>query len=99
MATNKNNSNSDFEVVSADEIAFVKRGRKANLDETLVNALRGLNKGQGVRLRSLQQDPTAPTYANDKARIASSIRTACKAAGMVGFAIKWSPDGIPQVVA
>lgn len=88
----------DFEIVSADDISFVKRGRKANLDAALVDNLRKLKKGQAVRLRSLQQDPAAPTYANDKARIASSIRTACRAAGMVGFSIKWSPDGIPQVV-
>jgi hypothetical protein len=89
---------SDFEIVGADEVSFVKRGRKANLDGALVDALKTLPKGKAMRLSSLKQDPNAATYATDKARIASSIRTACKAAGLAGSRIMWTPDGVPQVV-
>jgi hypothetical protein len=86
-----------FEIVDADSLSFVKRGRKPNLDSNLVELLRQIPVGKAGILKHLQQNPQAPTYANDKARIASSIRTACKAAGMTGFSILWSPDGIPQV--
>jgi hypothetical protein len=95
---NPNDSNDDFEIIDASSVSFVKRGRKPNLNDSLVQRLRTLPNGQALVLRSLKQDPTASTYANDKARIASAIRTACKAAGLSAFSIKWTPDGIPQVV-
>lgn len=92
------NDNNDYEVIDATSVSFVKRGRKPSLNDSLVERLRTLPNGQALVLRSLKQDPTASTYANDKARVASSIRTACKAAGLSGFSIRWTPDGIPQVV-
>lgn len=91
-------TNDQFVYVDADSITFVKRGRKANLDQSLVDALKNIPKGKAAMLKSLKQDPKAATYATDKARVASSIRTACKAAGLTGFRILWSPDGTPQVV-
>jgi len=88
----------DYEVVDAESIQYVKRGRKANLDGELVAKLRDLPVGKALVISSLQQNPAASTYANDKARIGSSIRTACKAAGLTGYRILWSPQGVPQVV-
>lgn len=90
----------DDEVVYVDaaSIEYVKRGRKANLDENLVKMLAGLPVGKAAVLTSLKQNPAAPDYATAKARIASSIRTACKAAGLTGYRILWSPQGVPQVV-
>ena len=101
MEANKPNSKPTnkptYEIVDAESIQFVKRGRKATLDNELVDALRTLGVGKALILRSLKQDPQAPTYANDKSRVASSIRTACKAAGITA-SIKWTPEGVPQVV-
>lgn len=90
-------STAAFEIVDADSLSFVKRGRKPTLDHNLVELLRQIPVGKAGILKSLKQNPQAPTYANDKARVASSIRTACKAAGLTGFSILWAPDGTPQV--
>jgi hypothetical protein len=89
---------SDFEIFDAGDAQFVRRGRKASIDEKLVEALSKLPKGKAMALKSLGQDPTAPTFGNDKARIASQIRTACKLAGVKDFSILWSPTGVPQVL-
>ena len=89
---------SDFEIMDSGDAEFVRRGRKANIDPALVTALGKLAKGKAMALKSLAVDPRATTFANDKARIASQIRTACKLAGVVGYRILWSPTGIPQVV-
>lgn len=89
---------SDFEIMDSGSAEFVRRGRKANIDPALVTALGKLPKGKAIALNSLQQNPKAPTFANDKARIASQIRTACKLAGIDSYRILWSPAGVPQVV-
>lgn len=90
-------SGGDFEIVSASSISFVKRGRKSIADPALIDQLKKLSKGQAMVIRKYKQDPTSTTYANDKARVASQIRTACKNAQLTGFSIVWSPDGVPQV--
>jgi len=90
-------SGDEFEIVSSSSIQFVKRGRKSVADPRLIEQLRTLTKGNAMVIRKYQQNPKSDTYANDKARIASQIRTACKTAGLVGFSIVWSPEGIPQV--
>jgi len=88
-----------FVIVNADEISFVKRGRKAVADPELISNLKMLANGQALRIVSMKLDPTSANYATEKSRIASQIRTACKAANLTGFSIRWSPEGIPQVVA
>ena len=52
-----------------------------------------------MALKSLIVDPKATNFANEKARIASQIRTACREANLINFSILWSPQGVPQVVA
>jgi len=94
----KKSAPSDFTIIDATSVSFVKRGRKSNLDDNLVQALRTLPIGKAIVLTNLRQNPAASTYSNDKARIASSIRTACRAAAVITFTIRWSADGIPQVV-
>ncbi len=96
MSTKPNNGD-EFEIVSSSSIQFVKRGRKSVADEKLIDKLRTLTKGNAMVIHKMKQDPTSTSYANDKARIASQIRTACKTAGLVGFSIVWSPEGVPQV--
>lgn len=88
-----------FVIVDAAEISYVKRGRKAVADPELIANLKLLSMGQALRIVSMKLDPTSANYATEKSRIASQIRTACKAANLSGFSIKWSPEGIPQVVA
>jgi hypothetical protein len=88
----------EYEVVSASDIQFVRRGRKASVNPELVGALGKLGKGQALVLKSLAQNPKSDTYATDKSRISSQIRTACKSAGIADFRILWTPTGVPQVV-
>jgi hypothetical protein len=89
---------SDFEIMDSGDAQFVRRGRKANIDPALVTALGKLTKGKAMALKSLAVDPKATTFANDKARIASQVRTACRLAGVTNFRILWSPTGVPQVI-
>ena len=97
MPTNQPNGGNEFEIVNSSTISFVKRGRKSVVDSALTDQLKKLTKGNAMVIRKYQQNPKSATYANDKARVASQIRTACKNAGLVGFHIVWSPEGIPQV--
>ena len=89
---------SDFEIIEVTEVEYVRRGRKSNVDPKVVDALTKLPKGKAIALTTMKQDPKSPTYATDKARIASQIRTACRMANVEGYRILWSPQGVPQVV-
>lgn len=95
---NDKGDDNEFEFIDSSEIEFVRRGRKSNIDPTLVAKLSTLPKGKAVALTSLRQDPKAQTYKTDKARVSSQIRTACQSAGLDSFRILWSPQGVPQVV-
>ena len=102
--SNKNPNNSgdnsddfEFEFVDANEISFVKRGRKPLADPELIEHLINLPIGQALRIRKMKADPSAANYGTEKSRISSQIRTACKAANLTHFRILWSPEGIPQV--
>lgn len=95
MATS---NNPEFEVVNSTEISFVKRGRKSKVNPALVEALKTLGVGKAMAVKSLAVDPKSANFANEKARIASQIRTACREAKVTEFRILWSPEGIPQIV-
>jgi hypothetical protein len=86
-----------FEFIEASQVEFVKRGRKATVDNGLVEALKTLKVGGAVAIRKMAQDPQSPDYAREKARVSSQIRKACELAGIAGFSVLWSPTGIPQV--
>lgn len=88
-----------FEFVNADDITFVKRGRKSSVNPQLIEALKKLPKGQALIISKMKTDPNAKNYANEKSRISSQIRTACRQANLTGFRILWSPNGVPQVIA
>jgi hypothetical protein len=89
----------EFEVVDASKIEFVKRGRKAEADPKLIEALRGLGKGKTLAVKKMTLDPQADTYGKDKARISSQIRTACRLANLATFSITWDRNGTPYVTA
>lgn len=89
----------EFEVVNANDIQFVKRGRKSNANPALIEALKGLQKGQALVVSNMKADPKSENYGTEKSRISSQIRTACRQANLTGFRILWTPNGVPQVVA
>lgn len=89
---------SEYEFIKADEVTFVKRGRKSSASPELVKALGSLKVGSAMVVHSLATDPKSPDYAKAKARISSQIRSACKSAGLSDYEIRWSPTGVPQVV-
>ena len=90
----------EFEFVDASAVEFVRRGRKSNVDQKVVEQLAKLPKGKALILSGMKQNPNADTYANDKSRISGQIRTACGLAGIAKseFRILWTPTGVPQVV-
>lgn len=95
---NTSSAGDDFEIVDASTVSFVRRGRQAIVDPAMVEKLSGLPVGKGLTIKKLALDPTSPTYAKDKGRVSSQIRNACKRAGLATFEIRWSVDGIPNVL-
>jgi hypothetical protein len=96
-SSSKKSEPSDFTIVNASEVAFIKRGRKSKLDDNLVQALRTLPKGKAIVLSGLRQNPNDAKYGNAKSRVSSNIRTACRAANMKSWQIKWAADGTPHI--
>lgn len=90
--------NDDFEIIDSGNIEFVKRGRKSNVDSALVERLKTLPVGKTLSVKRMALNPTDADYRKDKARISSQIRNACRAAGLATFDIRWSVDGVPQVM-
>lgn len=85
-----------FEYINEDEVEVVKRGRKSQVPQELVEALRAMPKGKVIKLTELAGDPTSEDYKNYKATTASTIRQAGKLAGLE-VSTNWSPTGVPQV--
>lgn len=88
----------EFEIIDSSEASYVRRGRPSSINPALVDKLRTLPAGKTMAIRSLAQNPASPDYRKDKARIASQIRNACRAAGLGEFDIRWSVEGVPQVM-
>jgi hypothetical protein len=98
MGANSTPNSGDFEFIKAEDVSFVKRGRKSTADAGLISALKTLPKGGAIAIKKMKLDPNAENYKTEKARISSQIRSACRAANLSDFAIRFSPDGVPQVV-
>jgi hypothetical protein len=88
----------DFEIIPESEVEKVSRGRKSSVDPKLIEGLKGMKKGQAVRINSMKLDPKDKEYAKKKAAKLATLRSAVRAAGHENFGCHWSPDGIPQVV-
>lgn len=86
----------EFEIISADQVEAVKRGRKANVDPKLVSALKTLKAGTVLAVKGMACDPKASDYAKAKAKAGAQLRSAGRLAG-VKVSVAWSPTGIPQV--
>jgi hypothetical protein len=98
MPNDKNMTGGDDEFVDASEIEFVRRGRVSNLDPELVAKLGRLPKGKAYPIKALALDPTSADYKTEKNRVSATIRNACRNAGLRDFSLRWSPQGVPQVV-
>lgn len=86
----------DFEFIDETDIQSVKRGRKSQVPQALVDALAKMPTGKAVVVRDLALDPKDEDYKTRKATVSSTIRQAGRLAG-VEVAIAWSPAGVPQV--
>lgn len=87
-----------YQIIDEAELEFVPRGRKSNTDLELVDAMRKLTSGKALSVTSLQVDMklTAEVVKSEKARISAMLRACAKQAG-VTIAIRWSPNGVPQI--
>lgn len=94
------NSGDEFEIVDLNSIQFSRRGRKPVTNPKLVEALRGMKPGQTLSARSLRLDPNSPTFAKDRSRVSSQIRSACAEAGLKKgtYQIRFSIDGVPTIL-
>jgi hypothetical protein len=86
-----------FSIINANDISYVRRGRKPIVNTELIAALKTLPKGKAIVCSMMQLDPKSNKYATDKARISSQIRTACKLANLATFSIIWSDNGVPNI--
>lgn len=87
----------DFEFIDEGDMEFTPRGRKSDVPQELVDAIRKMPKGKVLVLPAYKVNTKAETYKTDKARIGGKIRAASAQAG-VKTNIRWSPAGVPQVV-
>jgi hypothetical protein len=87
----------EFEFIDEGSMEFTQRGRKSNVPPALVQAIKDMPKGKGVRLSALKVNVKSATVKTDKARIGATIRSASVQA-KVKVQILWSPDGVPQIV-
>jgi hypothetical protein len=86
----------DFEFIAEDDIQAVRRGRKSQVPQELVDALARLADGKAVVVKDYALDPKADDYKTAKASVSATIRQAGKQAGKQ-VSIAWSPAGVPQV--
>jgi hypothetical protein len=62
-------SNSDdFEIINADDISFVKRGRKASVNPALVEALKTLANGKAMALKSLKVEQVFRVWKEEQSK-------------------------------
>jgi hypothetical protein len=94
------NSGNEFEIVDPNSIQFSRRGRKPETNPKLVEALRGMKPGDSLVARGMQLDPNSPTFAKDRGRISSQIRSACAEAGLKKgtYQIRFSVNGTPAIL-
>ena len=87
----------EFEMINEGEMEFVSRGRKSNVPQALVEAIKKLPSGKVLRITSYKVDSKAKTYKTEKARVSAIIRQAGKQASKK-VRLAWSADGVPQVL-
>ncbi len=91
------NKDDDFEIVDPSEVQFAKRGRKSVVNPELTAKLKTLKPGQALTVKSMTLDTKSADYKTAKAKVSAQLRTACRAAGIEAFDIKWTLNGTPTV--
>jgi hypothetical protein len=91
-------ANEDFEIVDSSSVSFARRGRPSAVNPLLIEKLKGLPNGKAMKISGMALDANASDYKTAKARVSAQIRTACKAAELKGFDIRWTLEGVPMVV-
>lgn len=86
----------DFEFIDEGDIEGVKRGRKSQVPQELIDLFKAMPVGKAVKLTAYAGNPSDPDYKAHKANASSVIRQAGKQAG-IETRISWSPAGVPQV--
>lgn len=91
------NSKMDFEIIDESEIISVSRGRKANIDKTIVEQMKVCKVNQGGVLKnfSVNVSDSVENQKKEKAKNSAQIRAHAKAAGWKNVSIKWDVKGIP----
>lgn len=95
-----------MEFINENEVEFVSRGRKSNLDETFVNSIKemikkndAVNKKQFLLIKTLEMPKD---LANDKekknykAKVSAMLRALAKRLGY-GSEIRWHKETVPAI--
>lgn len=82
-------------IITTDQVKSLPRGRKAEVDETLVKALKTIKAGHF----GLLDEFGVVNGKEERAKVAGKIRKAWSVAQNTKCSIKWSPEGYPQVGA
>lgn len=90
-------SKMEYEYIDESEISGVRRGRKRQIIEDLVQFLAKVPNGKAVQLNKFQIDSAldAESVKKMKASIASVLRNQAKYAGWNKVSISWSESNIP----
>lgn len=86
----------DFEFIDEGDIEGVKRGRKSQVPQELIDLFKAMPVGKAVKLTAYAGNPSDPDYKTHKQNASTVIRQAGKSAG-IETKISWSPAGVPQV--
>ena len=88
-----------FTVISADEVRAVKRGRKAVIDPTLVEAMEALD-GPGLAVNLGSVFGAIPSGDSRRQSVANTIRKHFRHVHGEApeLSIPWTPEGEPQAV-
>lgn len=95
MATNSK-TNTEDQIIAADEVVAVRRGRKAEVNSDLLALLKKIPAGKAARLGGTFG--TVPT-GSDRQRVSGIIRRHARMAWgeSADFAVNYSPEGVPQI--
>ncbi len=81
------------EIISADEVVVSPRGRKMELIPELCDALKGLKKGQALRLTSTFGEVPK----EERSAVSQAVRKHWRAVRQDDLRIDYDMKGVPQV--
>lgn len=86
-----------FEIIDISEMETVKRGRKAKMNESLLQAMKNLPNGKVLVLTPFQVKVSSNANETKKAKasVSAMIRNHAKRAGWAKVSILWKENGTP----